>query len=65
MIKDDLRLQSANALGLTLSLPCGVSLPNRIGKSAMTEGLADAQDNPTPELMQLYKTWSEEVPVIE
>ncbi|MFT4998977.1 MAG: 2,4-dienoyl-CoA reductase-like NADH-dependent reductase (Old Yellow Enzyme family) [Chitinophagales bacterium] len=41
------------------TLPCGAVLPNRICKAAMTEGLADADDNPTPELNTLYKTWSE------
>ena len=48
-----------NPLAHELTLPCGVVIPNRIGKSAMTEGLADAHDNPTPELNQLYRTWSE------
>jgi 2,4-dienoyl-CoA reductase-like NADH-dependent reductase (Old Yellow Enzyme family) len=42
-----------------LKLPCGVVIPNRLGKSAMTEGLADRHDNATPELIQLYKTWSD------
>lgn len=42
-----------------LKLPCGAVIPNRLGKSAMTEGLADRHDNATPELTQLYKTWSD------
>lgn len=46
-------------LATELSLPCGTSIPNRFGKSAMTEGLADPFDNATPALNQLYKTWSE------
>lgn len=41
-----------------LSLPCGVTLPNRICKAAMTEGLADSSDNPTSELDHLYQRWS-------
>jgi 2,4-dienoyl-CoA reductase-like NADH-dependent reductase (Old Yellow Enzyme family) len=41
-----------------LRLPCGVSLPNRLLKSAMTEGLADAQDRPTAAHEALYRTWS-------
>jgi len=45
-------------LSSELMLPCGVSIANRLGKSAMTEGLADANDNPTTEHNQLYKTWS-------
>jgi 2,4-dienoyl-CoA reductase-like NADH-dependent reductase (Old Yellow Enzyme family) len=42
-----------------LKLPCGVVIPNRLGKSAMTEGLADRHDNATRELTRLYKTWSD------
>jgi len=41
-----------------LQLPCGVSLPNRIGKSAMTEGLADSQLNATTGHQHLYELWS-------
>ena len=33
-------------------------LQNRLGKSAMTEGLADPQDRPTTRHEQLYRTWS-------
>ncbi|MCL6414114.1 NADH:flavin oxidoreductase/NADH oxidase family protein [Aestuariirhabdus sp. Z084] len=47
------------SLGSPLSLPCGAQINNRIGKSAMTEGLADAEDNPTPEHLRLYQRWSE------
>lgn len=47
------------ALNSRLTLPCGVSIPNRFGKSAMTEGLADASDNPTEELIELYRLWSD------
>lgn len=42
-----------------LDLPCGVSIPNRLCKSAMTEGLADIHDNPTQKLNHLYQIWSE------
>jgi 2,4-dienoyl-CoA reductase-like NADH-dependent reductase (Old Yellow Enzyme family) len=45
-------------LDTPLRLPCGVSLPNRIAKGAMTEGLASAGGCPTPELDQLYTRWS-------
>jgi len=48
-----------NSLASPLNLPCGVSIPNRLGKSAMTEGLADANDNPTEALINLYRTWSD------
>lgn len=42
-----------------LRLPCGASIPNRLGKSAMTEGLADPMDNATELHQQLYKRWSQ------
>ncbi len=40
-----------------LTLPCGVTLKNRIGKSAMSEQLADRDNRPTPELARLYERW--------
>ncbi|HEX3772463.1 MAG TPA: NADH:flavin oxidoreductase/NADH oxidase family protein [Polyangiaceae bacterium] len=46
-------------LGSSLPLPCGAVLPNRIFKSAMTEGLADAADRPTKGHETLYRAWSE------
>ncbi|MFT6395514.1 MAG: 2,4-dienoyl-CoA reductase-like NADH-dependent reductase (Old Yellow Enzyme family) [Bradymonadia bacterium] len=42
-----------------LVLPCGVTIPNRIAKAAMTEGLATAAGVPTPELDHLYGVWSD------
>lgn len=45
-------------LARPLTLPCGEIINNRIGKSAMTEGLADSFDRPTKQHSQLYKTWS-------
>ena len=42
-----------------LTLPCGATLPNRLLKSAMTEGLADEHDHATPRLARLYQAWSE------
>lgn len=42
-----------------LTLPCGVTLPNRLLKSAMTEGLADYADHATERHAALYKRWSE------
>jgi len=41
-----------------LTLPCGHQLPNRLCKAAMTEGLADAHDHPTPSHQRLYSTWA-------
>ncbi|MDX1497955.1 MAG: NADH:flavin oxidoreductase/NADH oxidase family protein [Salinisphaeraceae bacterium] len=46
-------------LSQPLSLPCGVSLPNRLGKAPMTEGLADERLRATEGHVRLYKLWSE------
>lgn len=46
-------------LGDSLTLPCGVAVPNRFLKSAMTEGLATADGNATERHANLYRTWSE------
>ncbi|MFT6896532.1 MAG: 2,4-dienoyl-CoA reductase-like NADH-dependent reductase (Old Yellow Enzyme family) [Paraglaciecola sp.] len=48
-----------NPLSQSLTLKCGAVLPNRLAKSAMTEGLASPIGNPTPALNQLYKTWAQ------
>ncbi len=42
-----------------LKLPCGLELPNRLAKAAMTEGLADSKNNVTPELVNLYRVWGQ------
>lgn len=49
----------SDILAQPLTLPCGATLPNRIAKAAMTEGLATPQGLPTPELETLYGLWSE------
>ncbi|MFC3711505.1 NADH:flavin oxidoreductase/NADH oxidase family protein [Sphingoaurantiacus capsulatus] len=41
-----------------LTLPCGAVIPNRLGKGAMTEGLASPAGLPTQELETLYRVWS-------
>jgi 2,4-dienoyl-CoA reductase-like NADH-dependent reductase (Old Yellow Enzyme family) len=40
-------------------LPCGATIPNRLAKAAMTEGLATARGVATPELERLYGLWSD------
>ncbi len=50
---------ATTTIATPLTLPCGVTIPNRIAKAAMTEGLADARDRPTAELATLYRRWSE------
>jgi 2,4-dienoyl-CoA reductase-like NADH-dependent reductase (Old Yellow Enzyme family) len=42
-----------------LSLPCGIVIPNRLAKGAMTEGLADPSGRPTAELDRLYGVWAD------
>ncbi len=49
----------SDLLSQPLSLPCGVTLTNRLAKAAMTEGLATPHGVPTPELERLYGLWSD------
>lgn len=56
-IKTDSAAGHAATLDRPLTLPCGTTLPNRIGKSAMSEQLADRVNRPTPELVRLYERW--------
>lgn len=45
------------AINTPLTLPCGVTLPNRLVKSAMTEGLADPLNRATDKHATLYRRW--------
>ena len=38
-----------------LTLPCGLTLPNRLGRAAMTEGLSDSRNDPTGRHFRLYE----------
>lgn len=42
-----------------LALPCGATLPNRLAKAAMTEGVADEHLRATDRHASLYRLWSE------
>lgn len=42
-----------------ITLPCGVTLNNRILKSAMTEGMANYNDQATQRHATLYQRWAE------
>lgn len=46
-------------LSLPFKLPCGATLPNRLCKAAMTEGLADPYLRATERHVTLYRRWSE------
>lgn len=52
-------IDSTDLLAQSLRLPCGTTLPNRLCKAAMTEGLADPWLRATGELATLYRRWSE------
>jgi len=39
------------------TLPCGVTVPNRIVKSAMSENNADADGKPSERIIRLYERW--------
>lgn len=45
------------AVGSTLTLPCGVTLPNRIAKAATSEQLGDIDGSPSQTLTRLYSAW--------
>jgi len=46
-------------LETSLRLPNGTVLAHRIAKAAMEEALADAKEDPTPELARLYGRWAQ------
>lgn len=52
-------MNSAKTLQQSFTLPCGVTIPNRIVKSAMSENNADKGGKPSERILQLYKTWGE------
>ncbi len=52
-------MQQMPQLSDALVLPCGAVLPNRLCKSAMTEGVADEHLRPTSRHEVLYRQWSE------
>lgn len=49
----------SDPLAAPLRLPCGATLPNRLCKAAMTEGLADPKQRATERHVRLYRAWSE------
>jgi 2,4-dienoyl-CoA reductase-like NADH-dependent reductase (Old Yellow Enzyme family) len=50
-------VNARDPLAQPFTLPCGVVLKNRLCKTAMTEGLGDAQLRATPEHARLYAAW--------
>jgi 2,4-dienoyl-CoA reductase-like NADH-dependent reductase (Old Yellow Enzyme family) len=49
----------ATTITSTFTLPCGITLKNRLAKAAMTEGLADSDGVPTDGLARLYQGWAD------
>lgn len=45
------------AIGQPYTLPSGVTVKNRIAKSALSEGIAEANGRPSQALFNLYKRW--------
>ncbi|NWB30064.1 NADH:flavin oxidoreductase/NADH oxidase family protein [Pseudomonas gingeri] len=45
-----------------LPLPNGVQIPNRIAKAAMEENMADLDNAPSAQLMELYRAWADGEP---
>jgi 2,4-dienoyl-CoA reductase-like NADH-dependent reductase (Old Yellow Enzyme family) len=52
-------VRAADLLAAPLRLPCAATLPNRLCKAAMTEGLGDAMLRATERHVRLYRAWSE------
>lgn len=52
------RILAKSPLKQPLTLACGITIPNRIAKSAMSEQLADRHGSPTIDLQQLYAVWA-------
>lgn len=48
-----------DVLGRPLKLPCGISLKNRLIKSAMSDSLGDGEGGPTEAQIRLYERWAE------
>jgi 2,4-dienoyl-CoA reductase-like NADH-dependent reductase (Old Yellow Enzyme family) len=52
------QMQHRGALFEPLQLPCGITLKNRIAKSAMSDSLGDGTGHPTAEQIRLYQRWA-------
>jgi 2,4-dienoyl-CoA reductase-like NADH-dependent reductase (Old Yellow Enzyme family) len=52
-------MKPADILQQSYTLPCGVTIPNRIVKSAMSENNADKGGRPSERLIKLYEKWGE------
>jgi 2,4-dienoyl-CoA reductase-like NADH-dependent reductase (Old Yellow Enzyme family) len=48
-----------NRIGAPITLPCGVTLKNRLVKAAMTERIADKNNQAVKNHERLYETWAD------
>jgi 2,4-dienoyl-CoA reductase-like NADH-dependent reductase (Old Yellow Enzyme family) len=55
----EVQMQQLGLLFESLKLPCGVTLKNRIAKSAMSDSLGDGTGHPTTEQIRLYQRWAD------
>jgi 2,4-dienoyl-CoA reductase-like NADH-dependent reductase (Old Yellow Enzyme family) len=46
------------SIGTPFTLPCGLNIPNRLVKSAMSEALGTQESGPSPILIHLYERWA-------
>lgn len=52
-------MTSTRKLSDPVSLPCGVVVPNRIAKAALTEGLSGGDNQANERFVRLYRRWGE------
>lgn len=52
-------MTASEILHQTFTLPCGVTIPNRIVKSAMSENNAGPGGRPSEAILRLYETWGQ------
>ena len=50
---------STHSLRRSLELPCGAIFKNRLGKSPMSDSLANGEGDPTEAQIRLYERWAE------
>jgi len=46
------------SIGTPFTLPCGLNIPNRLVKSAMSEALGTPESGPSTTLIHLYERWA-------
>src|SRR5260370_40027801 len=62
MAQSSLKPDHAAVLNAPLQLPCGVTLPNRLVKGAMSEILADSRNRATEKHATLYRAFAKNGP---